>query len=673
LVVAGLLSPLAVAGALAGRWQATGDQLPAARHVVVVAAPGLALRELRHGPLRRVTPRAAVGAMSVRALHTRPGPDEGYVALGSGVRTRSVPAARRGEVSLAHSLSATPRDEDSDGGRAAARGATSDEPGSRAAAAGGVADGRVVAIDALLAANRGRRLRSAPGALGSALKAAGRDIVVVGEGPAALAAMDRRGRVTAARGSPLAIARRHDVVVVAARDAGEAARLLAAPPPTDTLVMLVSVSPAPDGQLTPALIRGARVPPGRLVSDSTRRDAIVTLGDVAPTILGALGVARPAGMSGRALRTRAGPARVGRLLDLDVRSARQASAYRMIIYLAAGALLALVALARVRDRRVATAAALAATALPLAAYLIRVFPNPGSDAIAAGLTALIGVVVAAAAAAVTRNPRAALTVVLGVTAGVLALDGATGGWLHTTTMLGYSLPGGGRFYGMPNTTFSLLAAATVIVAGLMVERYGRAALPGVALGFVVVALLNCVPGLGSDVGGLLTLTPVFGITWIGLSGRRVRARHVAVLAVAALVLLVALAAADLLRPDAQRTHLGRLVAEMLEVGPRPLWDAIVRKESANFTLLLHSPWSVALLVVLVVPLLLRTRLSPAMSAAVAGNLVLATVGFATNDSGPVVVALALFYLGPLLAIYRVRDRSGAVTAERAQLRAGPAC
>ena len=131
-----------------------------------------------------------------------------------------------------------------------------------------------------------------------------------------------------------------------------------------------------------------------------------------------------------------------------------------------------------------------------------------------------------------------------------------------------------------------------------------------------------------------------------------RSRHVAVLAVAALALLVALAAIDLARPDPQRTHLGRLAAEMLDGGPRPLWDAIVRKESANFNLLLHSPWTIALVVVLFVPLLLRTRLSPPMSAAVAGILALAAVGFATNDSGPVVVALALFYLGPLLAIYR---------------------
>ena len=66
----------------------------------------------------------------------------------------------------------------------------------------------------------------------------------------------------------------------------------------------------------------------------------------------------------------------------------------------------------------------------------------------------------------TRDAVAALTVVLGLTAVVLGIDGATSGWLHTTTMLGYSLPGGGRFYGMPNSTFALLAASTLLAAGL---------------------------------------------------------------------------------------------------------------------------------------------------------------------------------------------------------------
>jgi hypothetical protein len=111
------------------------------------------------------------------------------------------------------------------------------------------------------------------------------------------------------------------------------------------------------------------------------------------------------------------------------------------------------------------------------------------------------------------------------------------------------------------------------------------------------------------------------------------------------------------------------VPEVLHDGPAPLWDAIVRKVTPNVFVLVH--WTVALLIVLAIPWLLRTRLSPTMRAAVADNLLLAAVGFALNDSGPVVVALALFYLGPLLAVLRAEERPATFTTPVRAPAAGP--
>lgn len=625
---AALLVWLALALVLADSWPASGDRLPAVRHVVVVTAPGLSLQDLRDGRLPRVAARrAAFGAMSVRAEHTRPDAAEGYLALGSGVRTRSVPAA-------------------GDEGRAATHASARS-----CERCGALRRRRVSSIDELRAANRGRHLGSAPGALGSALRAAGHDVVAVGDGPVALAAMDRSGTVTTARGALSALARRHSVVIAASRDRVAADRLFAAAPPDDTLVMLVSVSPAPDGWLTPIAIVGAGVPRGRVVSDSTRRDGIGTLTDVGPTILGVLGVPRPDGMVGRPLRVRAGAPQLERLIELDARSDRQARAYRPTMYLLGASLLALVALTLAGARRAAPAAAVVVAALPLATYLLALTPAASSTAVAVGLTAAIAVAAAAAVALVTRRARGALTAVLAVSAIVLATDAATSGWLHMTTMLGYSLPGGGRFYGVPNTTFALAGAAALLAGGLVVERRGRDVLPAVGAGFAVIALLISLPGLGSDVGGLLTLVPVFGLAWLGLAGRRLRPRDVAALIAAAIVLLVAFAGIDALRGDDERTHLGRLAADVADDGLAPLWDAIARKESANLRLLL-SPWTPILAVVLLAMVLLRTRLGPAMRAAVHATLALAAVGFALNDSGAIVVALALFYLAPVLALHR---------------------
>lgn len=156
-------------------------------------------------------------------------------------------------------------------------------------------------------------------------------------------------------------------------------------------------------------------------------------------------------MDGRPLRTRAGPADLERLLDFDSRSARQIGSYRLIVYLAAAGLLLLIALSLSGARRPAIATALLVAALPLATFLVRLAPNAPSDVAALGPTALIAAGLALAAAGLTRTPRGALSATLIATAAVVGIDGATGGWLHTTTMLGYALPGGGRFYGVPNS------------------------------------------------------------------------------------------------------------------------------------------------------------------------------------------------------------------------------
>jgi len=51
-----------------------------------------------------------------------------------------------------------------------------------------------------------------------------------------------------------------------------------------------------------------------------------------------------------------------------------------------------------------------------------------------------------------------------------------------------------------------------------------------------------------------------------------------------------------------------------------------------------------------------------MRVTVAAKLLPAVVGFAVNDFGPVVLALALFWLGPLLAVLRAEKRPLAVTS-----------
>src|SRR4051794_491655 len=151
------------AAALGSDWEATGRPLPRAERVVVLGIPRLDWRDLDEGrapALRRLAlQKGAAGTLSARAAATVPEPVEGYATLGAGSRLKGIPEA-----------------------------ASAVERG------GGV---EVPAARALARKQRGRHLPTGPGALGDALHRAGIRTAVVGAGAAAVAAMDRTGRIDA--------------------------------------------------------------------------------------------------------------------------------------------------------------------------------------------------------------------------------------------------------------------------------------------------------------------------------------------------------------------------------------------------------------------------------------------------------------------------------------------
>src|SRR4029077_4437077 len=98
--------------------------------------------------------------------------------------------------------------------------------------------------------------------------------------------------------------------------------------PPRTLLLVVSVVP-PDStwHLTPVVASGAGVVKGYLHSPSTDRLGLVTLTDVAPTVLHSLPVKIPDGMIGQPRRYPPGSVALSRLAGLD-----SSGRYRESIY-----------------------------------------------------------------------------------------------------------------------------------------------------------------------------------------------------------------------------------------------------------------------------------------------------------------------------------------------------
>ena len=449
--------------------------------------------------------------------------------------------------------------------------------------------------------------------------------------------------------------------------------------PDDGLLLVVSVvPPTREWHLTPTVLWGESVPGGYLHSPSTRRAGVVTLTDLAPTVLAALGVEQPDGMIGHPLRYRPGAVDLERFRTLDRDAAYREGIYlpltlTYIILQALLYLLAIVAFGRLggagRSGRLLRAMVLGIAAYPLATFVFRAIPDV-AELGAGGVVVLVAldVAIVALASRARRHPLSPLAWILAATVVVLALDVATGARLQTSSLLGYSLHTAARFTGFGNTAFATLASTTVLLGAIHVAYAPRRreAVLATACLFAFVVVLDGAPSLGSDVGGILTLVPVFGLTLLVLSGRRVGLRALVVAGVVTVVALALATGIDLLRPASTRTHLGRLAADVSANGLGAFTTTVSRKLSVNFRSY-RSPWSWTVVIIAVYMLYVlgwargwKELLPPgsAVRAGVVGALAAGLVGYAVNDSGVVVTAVVFVYLGPFLTMLALaRERS----------------
>ncbi len=463
--------------------------------------------------------------------------------------------------------------------------------------------------------------------------------------------------------------------------------------PRSTLLLVVGVTPPGDTyDLTPIVATGPGVPSGYLMSPSTHRQGLVLLSDLAPTVLSAMGVSPPAGMAGSPIRYERTPPSWDELRGIDragsTRTAIQSSVtssfivVQIFVYLLVVGLL--VALRRRRDpprppvrgpwASAATAlrfAALALAAWPLATYGHRVLPSglQLGDHGALAIWALAVLLALAARAAAGRDWLRALQLVCGATVALILIDLSVGAPLQLSSILGYSPQTAGRFTGLGNSGFAVLAASAVTAGLVHVHRAPperrTEAVAAVGVLFALVVVGDGWPTLGGDVGGTLTLLPVLGTCTYLLSHRRLRWRIVLAAVAGALLLTAGMVGLDLLRPAAERTHLGRFAADVFS-DHSTFWPVVARKVGGDLRPFSVSPWTWFVPVFslgglyLLVGRRAASRLLPIGSPlrlAVTTMIVLGVVGGLLNDSGVAIAALTVACAGPLLTVVAL-DPSG---------------
>lgn len=475
---------------------------------------------------------------------------------------------------------------------------------------------------------------------------------------------------------------------------GLLARLVPQLRPDSVLVVLSPVGPEAGGanSLTPIIVSGARIKPGLLVSPVTQRRGLVNATDIAPTALGLLGLPPRTEFLGAQMASAgsssSGVDRIGTLVNLYDRASAEA-ALRSTVTGGFTLLLSLVLIGVVWvlfSKHISARAAaicrwllLAVISVPLAAYLmwfLRPANSPRLEMI--GVFAALVIVLPSLAVLRSRSSTVAIVKVCSATVVFIAIDQVLfAGRLTMSTFYGYSPVDGARYYGIGNETWAIMIGALVVGTALMIDE-GEMAKPLVDWGlpalYAATVFMIGFPALGANAGGVIGATATLATAYLYVRERKIGIKEVVIVVLAIVLMLGLFTVYDALRPVSVETHIGR--SAKLIVGKNGVGELALlfqRKLASNVKVMSRTRWSYVLLLILAVLALLRRRPTglfaetlscrQGLTAALTGGLVGGFTGLITEDSGVVIPAMIMLFVGVALTMAMVETKVALQTDE----------
>lgn len=437
----------------------------------------------------------------------------------------------------------------------------------------------------------------------------------------------------------------------------------------DTMFMLVT--PLPDAQalregnrLTPLVIAGGKINPGSvLTSPTTRHSGLVANYDIAATAAAHLEIKASSGMVGipiQSLKTTGSQEFVTNLAKwLTANSIQRVGVlfyfikYQWLVYTIVFILLITGYLSKFEKT-----VKFLLTGLLLYPLAILLLPLAGSlnpwVTITESLVLLVLITLI-----VTRIKSDLMLFIAVAIANIVpaVTDVLTGGYLMNRAALSYDLVVGGRYYGIGNEYMGVVIGAAILGVASLLQlnpKYRKIVLIMCGVIFAGLVFFFAVPTIGSKAGGAITATVGFTVAIYQFLNRKISFKSVVVLLSALLGGVVVLAVFNYIYPVGEQSHIGRAFANLFQGNLGPIWQMILRKVTANYYLLQHSPFSIVLLLQLTIwgtiyyrrrnHLALLYNELPYFSAGITAVFWGAGTAILLNDSGVIGAPLMLNYL-----------------------------
>jgi len=417
--------------------------------------------------------------------------------------------------------------------------------------------------------------------------------------------------------------------------------------------------------LRPLIIAGLGVS-GSITSASTKRAGLVDITDLAPTVTASSGRPEPPAATGRRIylmNERRSTAELA-AVDRTVRFYETVRPPLIAVYVGVQGVVYLGAYLLSRSRSRFPGVSLIArcvAALPLASYLLQwVIGTKDVGFVAWSALLALGVgIIGAMSGLATKDARSALRRILLITPAFLLVDVLLGSRLQFSGIFGSSPLLGARYHGLGNPALALLLVSLILwSSGVVKPSFPRRWLAGlVGAVWIVASLAVGLPGLGSDLGGLVVMA-FAGVLMVSVAGGLTLGwRAVAIAGGSSVFAVAAVGLIDYLRPENSRSHLGNLVADVVHSGMAPLTDVVQRKVEAN-VFGYGFPWTMAVIVLALgaVGVLARGGWAGALPigsparAGVVVAIVASFIAYSVNDSGIVVLALVAVFVGPFVMV-----------------------